>query len=298
MSGLGSQITASDFVTIQNKAESLLGVGSSTRGYGQVVQSADVFTGNQITKAQWDLLRYDIVNIRYHQDGALPNIVTVNVGDPVGYGPSSPNTNYDTLLETAIANRFQLGQSQSIVSNKGAATTSSSWATSAIMETTITFTNSTDARHFFNSGGKIRITPTLTGGNGTSQVNAWINFLTSVGTQSFGANTNPTVNYYTLTNSYNLYYQNSLSTPYSANNMRLEARTNVADNSAGTATELYLRITLSDSYVDADPTPPGDLVTGTLTFSIDELKAVGALLPSGTFSITSPTYSLSSITLS
>jgi len=297
MSGSGSQITASDFVTIQDKAQSLLGTGSTTRGYGQPVQSADVFAGNEITKAQWDLLRYDIVNIRLHQDGVLPNIVTVNIGDPIGYGAGSPNTNYDTLLETAIANRFQIAQNQSVVANKGTATTSSSWSVSATMEVTIPFANSNDARYFFNSGGKVRITPTLTGGNGTAQVNAWTNFLTSVGTQSFGA-ANVLTNYYTLTNSYQTYYQNSLSTPYSANNINLSARTDVADNSAGIATILYLKVTLNDAYVDPGSPAPGDLVNGTLSLSIDELKATGTLIPTGTFVITSPTYSLSSIALS
>jgi len=297
MSGSGSQIAASDFVTIQDKAQSLLGTGSTTRGYGQPVQSADVFAGNEITKAQWDLLRYDIVNIRLHQDGALPNIVTVNVGDVIGYGAGSPIINYNTLLETAVANRFQIAQNQSVVANKGTATTSSSWSVSATMEVTIPFANSNDARYFFNSGGKVRITPTLTGGNGTAQVNAWTNFLTSVGTQSFGA-ANVLTNYYTLTNSYQTYYQNSLSTPYSANNINLSARTDVADNSAGIATILYLKVTLNDAYVDPGSPAPGDLVNGTLSLSIDELKATGTLIPTGTFVITSPSYSLSSIALS
>jgi hypothetical protein len=299
MSGLGSQIAASDFVNIQNKAESLLGTGAVTRGYGQTVQSADVFTGNEITKAQWDALRYDIVNIRFHQDGVLPGIITVNVGDPIGYGALSPNTNYDTLVETAIANRFLLANNQSVVSNKGTSTTSSAWSNSASMEITITFANANTARYFFNSGGKIRITPTLASGSGTAQVNAWINFLTSVGTRSFGAGTDPTINYYTLTNVYQTYYQNSLSTPYSANNINFSAKTNVAANSAGTATILYLRVTLNDAYVDSDPVlPPIDQVNGNLNISIDEIKAAGSLIPSGLFSIASPIYSLSIITVS
>jgi hypothetical protein len=103
----GSNITAAGFVTIQNKAESLLGTSAGTRGYNQTVLSSDVFTGNQITRAQWDLLKTDIVNILYHQNGELPNIVTVNAGDVIQYGAGHPNTNYDTLLETATANRFQ-----------------------------------------------------------------------------------------------------------------------------------------------------------------------------------------------
>ena len=296
----GSNIAAVDFVTIQNKAESLLGTGSATRGYGQTVQSSDVFAGNTITKAQWDALRFDVINIRLHQDGVLPNIVQVNVGDPIVYGASNPNTNYDTLLETAIANRFQIANNQSVITSAGTATTSSAWSVSASMTLTVTFSNATDARYFFNSGGKIRISSTLTGGSATAQVNAWRNILSSVGTRNFGADTDPFVNYYTLTNSFQTYFQSSLSTPYSANNIRFEARTDVSDNSTGTATVLTLRVTLFDNYVDLGPEPsppPGDEVDGTLSIAVSEVKASGSLLPSGSFTITSPTYSLSSIAL-
>jgi hypothetical protein len=296
----GSNIAAADYVAIQNKAESLLGTGSTTRGYGQTVQSVDVFTGNTITKAQWDALRFDIINIRLHQDGVLPNIVQINVGDPIVFGASNPNTNYDTLLETATINRFQIANNQAVITSRGTVTTSSAWSVSATMTATVTFSNATDARYFFNSGGKIRIESTLTGGSSTAQVTAWRNILATVGTRSFGADTDPFVNYYTLTNSFQTYFQSSLSTPYSANNIRFEARTDVSNNSTGTATVLTLRVTLFDNYVDPGPDGPpftGDEVDGTLSISISELKAFGNLLPSGSFSITSPSYSLSSITV-
>jgi hypothetical protein len=294
----GSNIAAADYVAIQNKAESLLGTGSTTRGYGQTVQSVDVFTGNTITKAQWDALRFDIINIRLHQDGILPNIVQVNVGDPIVFGAANPNTNYDTLLETATINRFQIANSQAVITSVGAATTSSAWSASATMTTTVTFSNATDARYFFNSGGKIRISSTLTGGSATAQVNAWRNILTSIETRSFGADTDPFVNYYTLTNSFQTYFQSSLSTPYSSNNIRFEARTDVSNNSTGTATVLTLRVTLFDNYVPTGAAPaPSDQVDGTLSIAVSELKASGSLLPSGSFVITGPSYSLSSITI-
>jgi hypothetical protein len=76
----------------------------------------------------------------------------------------------------------------------------------------------------------------------------------------------------------------------------------VADNSAGTATTLYLKVTLTDNYTDSgaafDPNPPpGDSVDGTLSLVVSEVKASAAMQPSGTFSVTSPSYSLSSISL-
>ena len=296
---IGTSIFASQYVAIQDKAESLLGAGSTTKGYGQTVQSADVFVGNIITKAQWDLLRFDVINIKMHQDGVMPAVVQVATGDAIGFGPGSPNTNYDILLEQAIVNKFVLADNQSVVTAKVTETYSPPWSTQAQTTLTCNFANSTVARHFFNSGGKIRITPLFTAGAATSQVNAWVNFLASVGTRSFGAGTDPIINYYTLTNVYQIFYQDSLSSPYSANNYRLEAKTDVADNSTGTATQVQIRITLSDSYVDPSPaTAPGDSVEGTLTVNVAEVKASGLLQPSGSFTVTGPSYSLSSIVAS
>jgi hypothetical protein len=262
------------------------------------VQSSDVFIGNMITKAQWDLLRFDVINIKLHQDGVIPPVVQVNVGDAIGFGPGSPNTNYDILLEQAIANKFVLADNQSIVTAKATQTFSSPWSTQAQTTLTCNFADATTARYFFNSGGKIRITSTLAAGAATSQVNAWVNFLASVGTRSFGAGTDPIINYYTLTNVYQTFYQDSLSNPYSANTYRLEAKTDVANNSTGTATQVQIRITLSDTYTDTGPVPnppPGDSVEGTLTVNVVEVKASGLLQPSGNFTVTGPTYSLSSI---
>jgi hypothetical protein len=300
----GSDISASDYVAIQDKAQSLLGPGIGSRGYGQTVVSTDVFTGNQITKLQWDLLRFDITNIKVHQDGILPPIITVNRGDSIGYNAASPNTNYDTLVESAIANRFAVATNQSVITLKNTATYSSAWTSSASATLTATFSTADQARYFFNSGGKLRINTQLTGGSPTSQVNAWTNFLNAVGTQSFGAATGSLANYYTLTNSYQTAYQESLTTPYSSNNYRLEARCNVSNNSSGTATTVEIRITLTDGYIDPGNSGLGDTpntvdgVNGTLTITVEELKASGSLIPTGTFTITGPTYSLSAIAAS
>jgi len=300
---LGTNVFAAQYVAIQNKAESMIGTGAGTLGYGQTVQSSDVFSGNLITKAQWDLIKYDIINIKLHQDGVIPPVITVNFGDPIGYGAGSPNTNYDTLLDDAIAKRFLVSNSQAVVTAKTSQTYSTPWSTQAQATLTVTFGDANQGRYFFNSGGKVRFTASLVGAVTTPQITAWVNFLSSVGTVSFGAATDPAINYYTLTNSYQTYFQSFLSSSYSANSYKLEARTNVANNSTGTATVLELRISLLDSYVDPDVAfgasfPPADVVNGTLTIAVSELKASGQLQPSGTFSITSPSYSLSSITAS
>jgi hypothetical protein len=299
----GSEITAAGFKTIQDKADSLLGVGTGSRGYDILVQSTDYSPGTRIDQSQWNLLKYDIINLKYHQDGIPPSIVSVNPGDLISYGAGSPNTNYNTLLESAIANRFNIGAAHSSISSVSTKTYTSTWATQAICTIDATFASYDQARHFFNRGGKIRVTPQLVGGSATSQVNAWRNFLTSVGMKEFGAATNYNdlnINFYTLTSAYQTFYQTSLSTPYSANNFRLRAKYDIAIN------KLSIEVSLNDSYVDTDPTPPGDAVDGTLTIYVEQLTAAGAFSvvgdaidnPTSSFSGITPSYSVSNITAS
>jgi len=301
------RIAATDYNAIRNKIVGILGTGSGQQGYGQPIASSSVFAGNNITKNQWDLLRYDLVNAKVHQDGVLPSIVTIASGDFIGYGAGYPNTNYDSIAEQAILNRFNIGAGQSVLSlasmtgetAPGVISRTGSWTTQSQCTLTVTFATANDARYFFNSGGKIRFTSSRTGGVTSAQNTAWTNLLsTTVGTVIFGAQTPATVNFYTLTTSYQQWYTVSSSTPYSANFYGIEALCNCTDptNINGTASVVTFRITWGDSYLDVDPTPPGDLVNGTLSLTVEEFKASGSLIPSGSFSITSPSYSISAIT--
>lgn len=301
MSVSGTSILAAQYVAVQNKAEALLGLGAGSNGYGQPLSSTDVVIGNTITKAQWDQLKFDIINIRLHQDGTVPNIVEVAVGDVIQGSGATPVLNYDALLNQAIVNKFAVVSTQSVVTAKASQVYSTAWSTNLSTTLTCVFASADQARHFFNSGGKIRFTANHTGGSATQQVNAWKTVFAAAGTQEFGANTSPVANYYTLTDVYQTYFLSVLSSPYSANNYRLEARCNVVNNSSGLATQLEIRITLVDNYIDPGDNPGDnpdtvDIVDGTLTIAVDELKAAGNLLPSGNFIIISPSYSLSAIT--
>jgi hypothetical protein len=301
------RIAATDYNAIRNKIIAILGTGSGQQGYGQPIASSAVFAGNNITKAQWDLLRYDIVNAKVHQDGVLPTIVTISSGDFIGYGAGHPNENYDTIAEQAILDRFNIGGGRSVLSlasmtgetSPGVISRTGSWGIQSQCTLTATFSTADEARYFFNSSGKIRFTSSRTGGVTTAQNTAWTNLLsTTVGTIIFGAQTPETVNFYNLTTSYQQIYQVSSTTPYSANFYRIEALCNCTDptNVNGTASEVTFRITWKDDYVDPHIDPPGDVVDGTLSLTVEEFKATGSLIPSGSFAITSPSYSISAIT--
>jgi hypothetical protein len=298
----GDQIFALDYNTIRNKVASVLSLGSGTRGYGQSMISSGVFSETIITKAHWDNLRYDITNAYLHQTGLLPSIITINSGDYIGFGAGHPNTNYDSLAEQLLLNRFSIGPGQSVVSSAATQSRTGAWVTQSVCTLTVTFADADQARYFFNSGGKIRFTSSRTGGSATAQNNSWTTTLnTTVGTVAFGGVIPDLINFYSLTTGYQQVYQASSSGLYGNNYFKIEALCNCAgaNNATGTANVVTFRVSWYDGYVDTGPdTPPGDSVDGTLTLNVEEFKAVGTMTPSGAFSITSPGYSISSISAS
>jgi len=303
MAGVGEIISAVDYNVIQNKISRIMGTGVATEGYGQTVSSApivpDGITGilPNVLKSQWDSLRFDIVNAVVHQTGSAPTITVIQTTDPIRYGPSHPNFQYNTIADQAVSQRFSIGTGQFVVEQPIAQASNmfvqrtSPWSASLTTDLTVTFSTVDRARFFFNSGSKIRFNSNRTGGAGSAQNTAWTNLLDSVGTVDFGGFA-PTVNYFALTNSFQTFYQSSASSPYAGNQITMQARCNVSNNSAGTANIVYFRVTFTDTYVDPGAPPPGDTVDGTLSLTVNEVRAAGSLLPSGTFNIIGPSYSI------
>ena len=305
-------ITPVDYNTLRSSIIPIIGNGTSTSGYGQTVQSVDKTAHEKISQTDWDLLRFDIVNARTHQDGVAPTITDINEGQILSF---TNNTQYSGLITTAVSNRFNIGSGRFLTESATSSTRSTQWNTLVVCEVTATFTNANLCRWFFNSGGQIRIQSSRSGGAATAQNSDWSNLTTAAGMQAFGSQT-PTAgfspmngqNFYRLTNSYQNFYTLSSSAPYSANSYNLDAKCDVADNSAGTATTVYIRVRFVDNYDDpfnvpplptqtSDPSlfPPGDVIDGTLTVTVTEKRATGSLVPSGTFTITRPTYSITAI---
>jgi hypothetical protein len=300
--GTGLIIEAVDYTTIRNKIIAIMGtsatLGTGQNGYGQTLLSSAVVPGNQVTKAQWDNLRYDILNARIHQDGVVPTIITATQGQPIRYGAGHPNNQYNAQAITAVTNKWNIGTGQFVIDAATSTTRTTAWSTSLSATVTVTFNTADQARYFFNSGSKIRCTSSRTGGTGSPQNASWSNILDSAGTVAFGGNTSG-LNFYNLTTSYQTFYNLTTSAPYTGNQYRIEVLSNAADNSLGGATTLTFRVTYTDTYTytgSGSSTFP-DNIDGTLTLTVDELRASGTLQPLGTgpFVITRPAYSISGI---
>lgn len=292
---VGGLIEDVDYNSIRNKVVAVLGAGSGNTGYGQTarVRSSAVTDGNTLTAAQWQNLRWDIYNCLVHQNGSTPSIVEKTTGEVVRYGAGHPNNAYDTLANTVVSNRFNLGSGQFVTEGLGSASTGDIvWYSQCYVDITYTFSTADTARYFFNSGGQLRITSSFVPSVTKSQTTSWANLITAAGTQAFGGQIPNTgfgsplngTNFYKLTNSFQTYHTSTASGAYSANTYRLQARSNVADNSSGTANIVYIRVLLNDPY--ADPPggfpgqfPPEDSVNGTLTVSSDMIRASGVMQP-------------------
>ena len=295
-------ITIADYSTLRSSAISIIGNGSATFGYGQPIQSVEKIAHEKISQTDWDLLRYDIVNSRTHQDGVAPTITDINEGEILSF---TNNAQYSGLASTAVSNRFNIGSGRFLTESAVSSTRSTSWNTLVVCEVTATFANADLCRWFFNSGGQIRIQSSRTGGTSNAQNNDWSSLTTAAGMQAFGSQTPSAgfspmngTNFYRLTNSYQNFYSLSSSAPYSANSYNLDAKCDVANNSSGTATTVFIRVRFVDNYTDPGPLGPpftGDDVDGTLTVTVTEKRATGPLVPSGTFTITRPTYSITAI---
>jgi hypothetical protein len=291
--GTGTTIDAVDYTAIRTKIIAIMGTGAGQSGYGQTLRSSAVAIGNTVTKVQWDNLRFDILNARIHQDGVVPTIVTATQGQPIRYGAGLPNNQYDAQAIIAENNKFNIGTGQFVIESGLSVTRTTAWNSSLTATVTVTFTTPDLARYFFNSGSKIRCASSRTGGTGSPQNSSWSNILDTAGTVAFGANTSG-LNCYNLTSSYQTFFNLTTSAPYTGNQYRIEVVSNIADNSVGGATVLTFRVTYTDTYTytgSGSSTFP-DNIDGTLTLTVDELRASGTLqgsIPSP-FVITRPTY--------
>ena len=294
MSGAtGQVISHDDFDAIRNKVIAVLGSGAGSTGYGQTVLSTYANTSDIIYKSSYDALRYDLINIGLHQTGVVPIVTQISTTDPVRYGPGNPNTDYNSLIDSYTASKFATGIGQNILTLKQTQSSTATWYTTATAQATVSFSTADQARYFFNSGGQILFNVQRIGGSSTPRNGAWTNILNTAGLQGLGGANGV----YTLTNTDQRFYTINSSTPYSNNHLDLNARCNVANNSSGTATVFTVTAVLTD-YITGAEAAVGDYVDGTLSFSLYEQKASGAMQPSGTFTIASPTYSLSITSIS
>lgn len=217
MAGQGTKIFASDYNVVQAAIATVLGTGSGTSGYGQVVSSSQIVGNPQITAAQWGNLRNDLIKAYSH----LTNYPTVAGSytiptDPATVSPRSRVTATDYANYLALGNYISSNATatppagQASLTTIASGTKSTAWNGTITHTVTLTFTTSDQARYFFNSGAQIRFTGSLadypTDGSLAKDTD-WAMLLNNMGTITMNLNSTTTTGSYTSIASSTGFYQ-------------------------------------------------------------------------------------------
>ena len=324
MPAVNSVIVQADYNSIRNKVVAVLGNGSGNSGYGQQsrIVSTAVTEGTKVTINEWANLRFDIINAYKHINGSNPTTAVVSEGNTIRYTSSFtpdtgtldvPQKQYDDWANDITNTRFTIAPSESGTTAVVTSSRTTAWVSQCECIIQFYWTNANDARYWFNSGGRIRISASRSGGVGTAQNTSWTSLLSAAGTQNFGGafpNTslvtspNDGTNWYRTSNAFQTFYTATATGAYTSNNYRLQARcVDVPSNSAGTAASGEIRVLFTDGYTDSGaigfPNPlPGDDIDGTLTVSVSTLFAANSIMvpSSAVFTVTQPTIAISAVT--
>ena len=327
MAGINQKIKAVDYNAVQSDVQSILGTGIGLTGYGQPVLSSQVTTSDAVTINEYAALRYDIINIYKHLYNSTPSGVDAkSLGEKVRYNALSEPIEYWSSVVTSMAlDKNQLavaGQRQTInhgtVQQVWPGPLGTYWDTSLFSTVTVSFSNSEQARWFFNAGGSFQFTSSRTGGSSTNQNTSWTTLLSTAGTRIWGGQTpgtdvnpNDGTNWWRCTDSFQDWSVSVASSPYSLNEFRIGARTpGVSDNSSGTAKDIEFYVLWLDNHVglggpsdSGTPVQPGgfgpDSIDGTISLTVQTVEPTGVLEPtgSGNFTVQSPTVTVGAIQL-
>ena len=307
MPGKGSKIIADDYNAIQKRVNAVLGAGGtdpntdladSTFGYGQTIASSQVSQFAKISTTQWVNLRNDILRCRYHQNADVSAILTTPLTSVTI--TESDRAQYLTVAENAITNRLVTPPDTQIDVIPLVATNLGQWNTQITQTVTVTFSNTDQARYFFNAGGSLRISSSRANdaGDGSySLKNAtWTTMLNSMGKISLGRSTTSrsgttgttsNIGWDQLTTSDQLIFEQlAPGTTYSDNKFRIFAKL------ASANTQIIFSMQWRDDSPNPNTTLYGlfgpfgvdEMVTGILTSTLEVLK------PSGPYvSVNAPT---------
>lgn len=299
----GDIITAAQYNGLQSRVATIMGTGSGTDGYGQSLSSSQINAGADITALDMDGLRIDINKANNHQLGSNASIGNIGVGDVIGAAASGTDpdnldqtdkgfNDYDTAVGILETNKFLLDAGNSSVEAAISSTRTTAWNGVIEHVFTVTFADANQRRYFFNSGGEIRFSANLSGGNDPKGTD-WATLLSNMGTIKFnytqtsatGTGTGSNIGNNDLTTSYQTIFTKTGSGVYAENDYNIAAKRD--SNSV-----LRFRVQFRDDDTGdqqsfgAGSGPVDEDVEGRITSSIQQLRATGSNV-----SVATPSYS-------
>jgi hypothetical protein len=312
-------ISRQHYNNIRNPLVAIIGAGSADSGWNMPIRSSEVSISNKVSFPGWSNLRFDIINAWIHLYGSAPPLIEATISDKVrANNTNAPYLQYQNFVNNIVANKFgtpHVSQSVTRTTTPGNpadvwarettwpnGTYGSTWRTKISATVTAVWSSATAARYFFNTGGEIRFSTSRVGGTSNAQGNSWTNLLSSVGIAEFGGaipnqGTTPSngLNYYRLTNNYQVWFRKESTTPYSTNYFRILARSpNFSVNTSGQEFRVDFLLEWVDDYVGSG----GVVETGTdgsIRYAVSTVESFQVLQPAGSGNLTveTPTFTLS-----
>jgi hypothetical protein len=270
--------------SVQN-LNSLWSAGTGDRGYGQGGSIAAVSAGTTITATQWANLFNRINTIASHQGSTVTSHPAPSTGDDI--------VAYNTLngaITTIWNNRLNCAASGTTITAGGSVNRTTAWASTLTFVMSVQFASVSQRRYFFNTGGRVNISLSRSGGDATTKNSSWTSLLSACGTlvltAASGANqaniagTNyfgfnkiggsgtevtlaTNIGFHNLTSTYQTVFLKSSTTAlYTENQVRVRARTN------GNNVEFEVQLTDND-----DDQGPDDVVNGTTNCTLTAIPA-------------------------
>jgi len=220
----GDTITASDYNTFATNVNAIIGTGSGTSGYG-LTAITTISAGDTITAAQWNSLLGGLQKAATHQGTSVTNASnSVSTG-----GNILPLSNLEADITLITNNKLNAAGANMSTGQAGTSSTrTSAWTSNVNHIFTVTYASADAARHFFNSGGKIKLAFSRSGGSSTDQNTSWTNLLSGVGTVTFAVNasgSSGSVGFENLTASDQAIFNSAVgSGDYAANDVNVNAK--------------------------------------------------------------------------
>lgn len=280
----GGLIEALDYNTMLANVNSVYGVGSGNSGYGNANLST-VAQSTTVTAPQWQTLIDTVNKIRTHQTGISPGFTIPTSGTLISW---LTGLNQATIDLNGVPARYTTTSWATPVSSTVA--NSTAWVGTATKEISFTWTSGAAMRYFFNAGGKIEFSGVPSDLSANTKSSDWETLLNSCGTvfikavDSGRTGGSGTTSVLSTTSGYHALgvgdtvilrqYSPTTAAGYNLNYATFTARLSAA---VGTATVLYVKMTLTDAAPDTSGTP--DNVVGNVRMQADAYPPVSTYIP-------------------
>ncbi len=311
---LGGKIRATDYNGFANDINEIVGVGAGDSGYGQnQLVIPTVASGTKVNATHMQLLLTALKFAGRHQGTTI--LSPEDTSDP-GY-PLSGNLielipNLETDITDVRSNKLNSDIAYMTVNQNVISSTKSyvptgqagdTWDSTVTYEVSVIFVDSDARRHYFNTGGELRLDTTFVASGTDSQSLDWQALFQAVGmvkishniTEVTGSVGTPAGGFTSLTTTYQKLYEKAGgvggSGYYANNKYEIYARLNGSNAIDLRLDFLDTHVADTGNYYPSGPWTGQDYVAGTLTAQVDILRADdndasgnGVVIPSPTFS--------------